>query len=81
MSRECKLSQLPAGTKARVRSVDGCPAARNRLCAMGFTPGVEVEVCGACGGECRVQLRDCCVILCQGFAGNIRCDVAVEQSA
>lgn len=81
MSRECTLLQLPEGAKARIRGIDGCAAARTRLCAMGFTPGTVVELCCRSDDTCRVQLRDCCVILGRDFAKTIWCDALAADHA
>lgn len=73
MSRECTLHDLPCGKKARIRSLTGRNCDRSRLCALGFTPGTEIQVSACCGGH-RVRLRNSCVVLDAGMAQSILCD-------
>lgn len=79
MSRECTLHDLPIGKKARIRSLSGRTCDRSRLCALGFTPGTEVEVSSCCGGR-RVRLRNSCVVLDASMAQSIMCDQDFSDS-
>ena len=72
--RECCLREVPEGTHVRVRGLRGCGGVRSRLCALGFTPGTEITVCGSGENGCRVQVRDTCVVLDCGSAESILCD-------
>lgn len=74
MAHECCLLDLPRGTRGRVRSLDGDSAERSRLLSMGFTPGAEVEMCGADSESCRVFLRDSSVVLGGHIARRIFCE-------
>ncbi len=50
------LSTCTHGCKVRVVSLCDDKRCRCRLCSLGLTPGVEVEVCEA-GGSCRLRVR------------------------
>lgn len=80
MSGECTLLDIPCGEKARIRSLTGRDSDRSRLCALGFTPGTEVEV-SRCGGGRRVRIRNTCVMLDAGIAGTIVCDHEQQKSS
>lgn len=69
----CRLRDIPEGGRARILRIRGCGRMRSRLCAMGFTPGTTVTVCGG-GAGCRVQVRDICYVLDCDCAENIVCD-------
>jgi ferrous iron transport protein A len=66
------LLTLAEGQKARISTVTGTASERSRLCALGFTPGTEVEV-SHCGGGQHVRIRNTCLVLDQGTAGSIVC--------
>lgn len=72
MTEECTLRDLPSGRRARIRSLTGRSCDRSRLCALGFTPGTEIEVSACCGGL-RVRLRNSCVVLDSDLAQSIVC--------
>ncbi|MDR3074127.1 MAG: ferrous iron transport protein A [Deltaproteobacteria bacterium] len=67
------LQDMPEGVCVRVREISGCGKLRSRLYAIGFTPGVEVLVCGQGENGCRVQVRDICVVLDRDSARSILC--------
>ncbi|MDL2313582.1 ferrous iron transport protein A [Desulfovibrio sp. OttesenSCG-928-C14] len=72
--RHCSLHELPPGHKARITgfTVDG--ALRARLCAMGITPGAEVQNMGGPFGTCKLQVRGGCLALDGKMAKNILCE-------
>jgi ferrous iron transport protein A len=79
MGCQCKLNQVAVGEKVRVSALGDCPKARGRLCALGLTPGTEVEVCSRNGGPrnggpCSVKVRNCCVVLGNGMADQVLCE-------
>ncbi len=80
MVSECTLLDIPCGEKARIRSLTGRDSERSRLCALGFTPGTEVEV-SRCGGGRRVRIRNTCVMLDAGIAGTILCDHGQQEDS
>ena len=71
MSPYGPLSQFPAGTRVRIEKLCECSRARGRLCAMGLTPGTEIEVFANCGGPCCLKVRGASLTLGHGLAGNI----------
>lgn len=77
MGRElvCPLSGVPAGKTVTVKALNAPGAARSRLYALGFTPGVVVEVGMECrgSGARRVRVRDCSVVLDADLGEYIEC--------
>ena len=73
--RVCSLYDVPAGSVVRVKALTARGSVRSRLYALGFTPGITVEVCPeACGeGGRRVRVRECSLVLDQGLAEHIEC--------
>ena len=53
------LAEIPLGTAATIRSVDGPRAFRRRLLEMGLVPGVEVRVVtiAPLGDPLRIEVR------------------------
>jgi Fe2+ transport system protein FeoA len=53
------LAELPLGTHARVRAVDGPRAFRRRLLEMGLVPGTDVRVVtiAPLGDPLRIEVR------------------------
>ena len=53
------LAEIPLGTTATIRSVDGPRAFRRRLLEMGLVPGVEVRVVtiAPLGDPLRIEVR------------------------
>ena len=72
----CTLFDAPAGTRVRVRGVAGQRGMRSRLCALGITPGTEVEVCDECNchGSRRIKVRDAALVLCASVAQSVLCE-------
>ncbi|MDR3044416.1 MAG: ferrous iron transport protein A [Desulfovibrio sp.] len=69
----CKLSDVPAGCRVRVRRLCDKQGERGRLCALGITPGTELEVCSQ-GGACCVRVRDASLVLGDTLACDVYCE-------
>lgn len=81
MTESCPLNQLPPGCRARVERLCECPRARGRLCAMGLTPGAEIEVFSSGGGPCRVRVRGSSLSLGEGLASKVLARQIVSDQA
>lgn len=73
---DCTLNKVPAGEKARIKTLCDCPRLRGRLCALGITPGTVVEVCA----PCSIRVRESCLALGEEMAGQVVCE-PVSSSA
>lgn len=72
--RQLSLCHIPAGKRVRIQWVaapDG--GMRGRLCALGLTPGTELDVCSQ-GHGCCVRLRDTSIVLGNNMAEHIMCE-------
>lgn len=69
----CTLHEAPEGCRVRVRELCTCPRARGRLCALGITPGTELEICSHHGG-CRVKVHDTSLVLGDMLADTVLCE-------
>ncbi|HEU6436245.1 MAG TPA: FeoA family protein [Nitratidesulfovibrio sp.] len=69
----CKLSDIPAGCRVRVRRLCDKQGERGRLCALGITPGTEIEVCSQ-AGACCVRVRDSSLVLGDTLACEVYCE-------
>lgn len=69
----CKLSDVPAGCRVRVRRLCDTRGERARLCALGITPGTELEVCSQ-AGACRIKVREASLVLGDALACGIDCE-------
>lgn len=69
----CTLRKAPTGQKFRVRSLCSCPRDRGRLCALGITPGTEIEVCSQ-AGACCVKVRDTSLVIGDAIAEDVLCE-------
>ena len=76
------LLQVPPGQKVRVKNLEADGPTRARLCALGLTPGTEVEVCMNCCGEgaCRVRVREASLVLGESVAGSILCECCQAET-
>lgn len=77
------LSSFPPGSRVRVESLCDCPSARGRLCALGITPGTEVEITSGCGGPVCLRARGASVTLGHGLATKVMgrlCPIVTAQS-
>ena len=66
----CALDKVPAGEKARIKSLCDCPRLRSRLCALGITPGTVVEVCA----PGSIKVREACLVLGEDMACQVLCE-------
>ncbi|AAS97046.1 FeoA family protein [Nitratidesulfovibrio vulgaris] len=71
--RCCSLREAPAGSRVRVNRLCDCPRDRGRLCALGITPGSEIEVCSQAGG-CCVRVRESSFVLGDSLACTVLCE-------
>lgn len=73
------LGDFPAGCRVTVEQLCECPRARGRLCALGLTPGTEVEICAGGDGPCRLRVRGTDVVLGQGLASRVQCALLNDE--
>jgi ferrous iron transport protein A len=79
-SNEIPLSLIRPGEIVRLSSIKGCENVQNRLTAMGFTPGVELEVVQDQGGPLMIAVRDSRVALGRGLANKILVEIISEKT-
>lgn len=65
------LPSFPGGSIVRVVQLAGNNGARSRLCALGLTPGTEVELVTTGRGPCRMKVRECDLVLGRGMAEKV----------
>ncbi len=65
------LPSFPGGSIVRVVQLAGNNGARSRLCALGLTPGTEVELVATGRGPCRMKVRECDLVLGRGMAEKV----------
>lgn len=65
------LDTFAVGARVRIDKLCDCPKARCRLCAMGLTPGTEVEILSAGGGPCSLKVRGASLVLGHGMANKV----------
>jgi len=65
------LCDFPGGSLLTISQLEDCPHARCRLCAMGLTPGTDIELTSSGHGPCRVKVRGSQVVLGHGLAKKI----------
>lgn len=65
------LTSFPKGSKVTIKNYCAGQQARCRLCAMGLTPGTQVEVASGGSGPCRLKVRGADMILGQGLADKV----------
>ncbi|MCL6514257.1 MAG: ferrous iron transport protein A [Alicyclobacillus sp.] len=70
----CCLADLQVNTAARVASVEGHPAFRQRMLALGITPGSPVTVLRAMplGGPMEIEVRGTRLAIRRDDAAGIR---------
>ena len=74
------LRNVPAGKRVRIHGVNAEEGMRGRLCALGLTPGTELDVCSQ-GSGCCVRVRDTSVILCDQMAALLICEPLDDRPA
>lgn len=67
------LADLKEGEHATILSVEGSDGDRGRLCALGLTPGTDIEVTHNGSGQCTMVVRGCTVVLGSELFAHIRC--------
>lgn len=71
MSSLQPLTSFPSGSRVTVQQYSGGTKARCRLCALGLTPGTQVEVRSVGPGPCRINVRGSDLILGRGLAEKV----------
>ena len=74
---ELTLGSAPRGCKLRITRLCSDRRESCRLCALGLTPGTQVQVlsCGG-GGAPRLLVRGCDLALDPGLARLVTCELA-----
>lgn len=67
------LAQLPRGARARVVGFACDNALRGRLCALGITPGCELDIAQSCEPFC-LRVKGCNLVLGNNMASEILCE-------
>lgn len=73
------LAQLPRGARARVVGFACDNALRGRLCALGITPGCELDVAQSCEPVC-LRVKGCNLVLGNNMASEILCEQVQQNS-
>ena len=73
---ELTLGSAPRGCRLRVTRLCSGPRENCRLCALGLTPGTQVQVKSCCGGLSRLLVRGCDLILDPSLARQVVCELA-----
>ena len=73
---ELTLGSAPRGCKLRITRLSSGPRENCRLCALGLTPGTQVQVKSCCGGLSRLLVRGCDLILDPSLARQVVCELA-----
>ncbi len=68
------LCNAPRGSLLRIVRLGSCPRDNCRLCALGLTPGTQVEILSYGAGLTRVLVRGCNLALDAGLAGLVACE-------
>ncbi len=71
MTQAQPLTSFSAGSRVKVVNFDACNGARCRLCALGLTPGVMLEVDSGGPGPLRIRVRGSSLVLGQGLASKV----------
>jgi ferrous iron transport protein A len=71
MNELIPLTTATTGRQVRVSRLDGGQGLRGRLCAMGITPGVPVEVVTDGGGPVVLSVLGSRVMIGRGMASKI----------
>lgn len=73
---ELTLGSAPRGCKLRITRLCSGPRENCRLCALGLTPGTQVQVlsCGGGGAPCLL-VRGCSLALDPGLASLVACEL------
>ncbi|EGJ49217.1 FeoA family protein [Desulfocurvibacter africanus] len=71
MTQAQPLTSFAAGSRVKVVNFDSCNHARCRLCALGLTPGVMLEIDSGGPGPLRIRVRGSSLVLGQGLASQV----------
>ena len=66
----------PRGCKLRITRLCSGPRENCRLCALGLTPGTQVQVLSCGGGASRLLVRGCNLALDPSLASLVACELA-----
>lgn len=69
------LCNAPRGSLLRITRLGSCPRDNCRLCALGLTPGTQVEILSCGVGLTRILVRGCNLVLDAGLAGLVACEL------
>lgn len=72
--RACSLKELPEGRRAKILDMLCSDDQRQRLCALGLTPGATVETCNQFHGICRFMVRGSALALDGELARQVLCE-------
>ena len=72
---ELTLGSAPRGCRLRVTRLCSGPRENCRLCALGLTPGTQVQVLSCGGGASRLLVRGCNLVLDPGLAQLVACEL------
>ena len=73
---ELTLGSAPRGCKLRITRLCSGPRENCRLCALGLTPGTQVQVLSCGGGASRLLVRGCNLALDPSLASLVACELA-----
>lgn len=72
---ELTLGSAPRGRKLRITRLGSGPRENCRLCALGLTPGTQVQVLSCGGGAPCLLVRGCSLALDPGLASLVACEL------
>ena len=73
---ELTLGSAPRGCKLRITRLSSGPRENCHLCALGLTPGTQVQVLSCGGGSPCLLVRGCSLALDPGLASLVACEFA-----
>ena len=73
---ELTLGTAPSGCRLRITRLCSGPRENCHLCALGLTPGTQVQIKSCCGGLSRLLVRGCDLILDPSLARLVVCELA-----
>ncbi len=73
---ELTLGTAPRGCKLRITRLCSDPRENCHLCALGLTPGTQVQIKSCYGGLSRLLVRGCDLILDPTLARLVVCELA-----
>ncbi|SHN48857.1 FeoA family protein [Desulfovibrio litoralis] len=70
--KTCTLSEMPNGARVKVTGFSCDKALRSRLCALGITPGTELDLKHICNAL-SVKVKECNLVIDDNVASEILC--------